>query len=252
MRKESLSETRINKYLSERGLTSRRGADKAIERGEVIVNGKPAVLGQQITEDDEVRFKGKIVQKKRKKPVYLALNKPVGVVCTTDPAEPANIVDYMQYPERIFPIGRLDKDSEGLILLTNNGDIVNPILRERYGHEKEYEVTLDRPYDQDFIEKMESGVPILDTVTKPAKLKRTGAKTFKLTLTQGLNRQIRRMCEALGYEVVKLKRIRIMNVTLGNLPVGQYRELSPKEFAQMKGLLIRALKEAGVMDSHES
>lgn len=236
--------TRINKYLSERGISSRREADRAIEDGEVQINGKPAVLGQVVTADDEVRFRGRIVQSQRRGSIYIALNKPVGIVSTTDRTDPQNIVDFVNYPERIFPVGRLDKDSEGLILMTNDGDIVNRILRERYGHEKEYAVTVNRTFDEDFMRQMSEGVPILDTVTKPAKIRRTGARSFRLIITQGLNRQIRRMCEALGYEVVNLQRIRIMNVTLGNLQPGEYRHIGRREMEQMEELLKRAEQDA--------
>lgn len=236
--------TRINKYLSERGVSSRREADRAIEDGDVLINGKKAVLGQIVGADDEVRFRGKLIQSHRQDAIYLALNKPVGIVSTTDRTEPQNIVDFVNYPERIFPVGRLDKDSEGLILMTNDGDIVNRILRERYGHEKEYAVTVNRTFDEAFMRQMSEGVPILGTVTKPAKIRRTGARSFRLIITQGLNRQIRRMCEALGYDVVSLQRIRIMNVTLGSLKPGEYRHIGHREMKQMEELLERAEEEA--------
>ena len=239
-----MESTRINKYLSERGVCSRREADRAIDDGDVIINGKPAVLGQVVNSGDEVRFRGRIVQKQRRNAIYLALNKPVGIISTTDRNDPDNIVDFVNYSERIFPVGRLDRDSEGLILMTNDGDIVNRILRQQYGHEKEYAVTVDRTFDEEFMRQMREGVPILDTVTKPAKIRRTGARSFRLVITQGLNRQIRRMCEALGYEVVNLQRVRIMNVTLGNLKPGEYRHIGRLEMEQMRTLLEQAEKKA--------
>lgn len=224
-----LGETmRINKFLSEAGITSRRGADKWIEAGRITINGELAQLGSRVSEDDEVRADGKLISTKPKR-VYLMLNKPVGITSTTERHIEGNVVDYMNYPTRIFHIGRLDKDSEGLLLMTNDGDIVNEILREEHGHEKEYIVTVDRPFDQPFIDTMESGVPILGTMTKPCKVKRLGAKTFNITLTQGMNRQIRRMTEALGYDVVKLKRTRIVNIELGDLKYGDWRELTEQE-----------------------
>ena len=224
-----LGETmRINKFLSEAGITSRRGADKWIEAGRITINGELAQLGSRVSESDEVRADGKLISTKPKR-VYLMLNKPVGITSTTERHIEGNVVDYMNYPTRIFHIGRLDKDSEGLLLMTNDGDIVNEILREEHGHEKEYIVTVDRPFDQQFIDTMESGVPILGTMTKPCKVKRLGAKTFNITLTQGMNRQIRRMTEALGYDVVKLKRTRIVNIELGNLKYGDWRELTEQE-----------------------
>lgn len=224
-----LGETmRINKFLSEAGITSRRGADKWIEAGRITINGELAQLGSRVSEDDEVRADGELISTKPKR-VYLMLNKPVGITSTTEHHIEGNVVDYMNYPTRIFHIGRLDKDSEGLLLMTNDGDIVNEILREEHGHEKEYIVTVDRPFDQQFIETMESGVPILGTMTKPCKVKRLGAKTFNITLTQGMNRQIRRMTEALGYDVVKLKRTRIVNIELGDLKYGDWRELTEQE-----------------------
>ena len=224
-----LGETmRINKFLSEAGITSRRGADKWIEAGRITINGELAQLGSRVSESDEVRADGKLISTKPKR-VYLMLNKPVGITSTTERHIEGNVVDYMNYPTRIFHIGRLDKDSEGLLLMTNDGDIVNEILREEHGHEKEYIVTVDRPFDQPFIDTMESGVPILGTMTKPCKVKRLGAKTFNITLTQGMNRQIRRMTEALGYDVVKLKRTRIVNIELGDLKYGDWRELTEQE-----------------------
>lgn len=230
--------TRINKYLSEVGYCSRRAADQLIEEGKVTINGKVPEMGTKVEDGDEVRVNGKLIGVPAKqKHVYLAFNKPVGIVCTTDTrVEPDNIIDYINYPKRIFPIGRLDKPSEGLIFLTNDGDIVNKILRARNNHEKEYIVTVNQPITKDFITKMRSGVPILDTVTKKCIVKQLGPKKFKIILTQGLNRQIRRMCEYLGYRVRTLKRIRIMNITL-DIPVGKYREFTPEELAKLNHLL---------------
>ncbi len=233
---------RLNKYLSELGLCSRREADQWILAGRVSVNGQRAQMGQKISETDEVTVDGKKVRAKRPKSLLIALNKPRGIVCTTDRSEPANIVDYLGLDERIFPIGRLDKDSEGLILLTNEGALVNRILRARYGHEKEYLVETKDVFDEAFLREMASGVKILGQWTKPCRVKRTGPKRFRIILTQGLNRQIRRMTEALGHEVTMLRRIRIMNITLGSLPVGHYRELGYKERAQLEGLLKQAEK----------
>jgi len=221
--------TRINKYLSEAGYCSRREADKLIEKGLVTINGKIPEMGTKIAEGDVVRVNGKIVSAKNQKQIYLAFNKPRGIVCTTDTRrEKDNIVDYINYPERIFPIGRLDKYSEGLIFMTNDGDIVNKILRARNHHEKEYIVTLNKPIKGDFIQKMGDGVPILDTVTKKCFVEQLGDKQFRIILTQGLNRQIRRMCEQFDYKVARLKRIRIMNVKL-DIPLGKWRELTPVE-----------------------
>ena len=222
--------TRINKFLSEIGFCSRRAADKLIEQGRVKINGEVPLMGTKITNEDKVSVNGKVVYRpKKKKMVYIAFNKPVGVVCTTDQVrERDNIIDYINYPTRIFPIGRLDKPSEGLILLTNDGDIVNKILRARNNHEKEYEVTVHKPVTKGFIEEMSNGIPILDTITRKCKLKQTGKKTFKIILTQGLNRQIRRMCEYLEYDVIKLKRVRIMNIKL-DIPVGTYRDVTDVE-----------------------
>ena len=235
--------TRINKFLSEIGFCSRREADKLIEQGRVKINGEVPLMGTKITDEDKVSVNGKAVYRtKKKKMVYIAFNKPVGVVCTTDQVrERDNIIDYINYPTRIFPIGRLDKPSEGLILLTNDGDIVNKILRARNNHEKEYEVTVHKPVTKEFIEEMSNGVPILDTVTRKCKVKQTGKKTFKIILTQGLNRQIRRMCEYLEYDVIKLKRIRIMNIKL-DIPVGTYRDFTDKELNQINQAVEHSIK----------
>ena len=223
---------RINKFISETGFCSRREADKLVEQGRVTLNGKQAVLGDKATGDDEVLVDGKPL-KVKKAGVYIAFNKPVGITCTTERRIHGNIIDYIKHPERIFPIGRLDKPSEGLIFLTSDGDIVNKILRAGNNHEKEYVVTVDKPVRPDFVQKMSNGVPILDTVTKKCFVRRDGAYVFTIILTQGLNRQIRRMCEYLGYSVTKLKRVRIMNVTLDNLPVGKWRNLTIEELNQI-------------------
>ena len=229
---------RINKYLSEAGVCSRRGADRLIEEGRVSVNGTLAFLGSVVKNSDEVRLDGELVSKKTDK-ILIAFNKPRGIVCTTaDPkSKDVNIIEYINYPERIFPVGRLDKDSEGLILLSNDGDLSNKIMKARNFHEKEYEVEVDKPFDDEFLKRMSEGVPILDTVTRKCTLKRTGKTSFNIILTQGLNRQIRRMCEYFGYKVVRLRRIRIMNIKLGNLKSGTYRNITDKEYAELtKGL----------------
>lgn len=227
---------RINKFLSEIGFCSRRAADKLIEQNRVTINGKVPEKGTKISLQDTVAVDGKIVKKKDNDFVYLAFNKPVGIVCTTDTKrEKNNIIDYINYKERIFPIGRLDKPSEGLIFLTNDGDIVNKILRARNNHEKEYIVTVNKAITTDFLEKMSKGVPILDTITKPCQVEKINHNTFKIILTQGLNRQIRRMCEYLDYRVVKLKRIRIMNIKL-DIPVGKWRYFTQKELNELNKL----------------
>jgi 23S rRNA pseudouridine2604 synthase len=232
-----MDEIRINKYLSEIGFCSRRAADKLIEENRITINGKVPEMGTKVKTGDVVCVDGEPVVKTAKKFVYLAFNKPVGIVCTTDTGvEKDNIIDFINYPTRIFPIGRLDKPSEGLILLTDDGDIVNKILRARNNHEKEYLVTVNRPVTQDFIDKMSDGVPILDTITKKCYVKQTGKNTFKIILTQGLNRQIRRMCEFLDYRVTKLQRVRIMNIHL-DTKVGQWRHLRPEEFQELNNLI---------------
>ena len=234
---------RINKYLSETGYCSRRGADKLIQEGKVTINGKFPEMGTKVEEGDQVEVKGQRIEKSiKQKNIYLAFNKPTGIVCTTDRrVEPDNIIDFINYPIRIFPIGRLDKQSEGLIFLTNDGDIVNKILRGRNNHEKEYIVSLNRPINRDFIQKMSNGVEILDTITKSCFVKQLGDKKFKIILTQGLNRQIRRMCESLGYRVQSLKRVRIMNIKL-DVPRGRYRELTKEELSELKRLLENSSK----------
>ncbi len=228
---------RINKFLSEAGYCSRRNADKLIEEGAVTINGKVPEMGTKVGPDDEVRVKGKLITEPKSDFVYLAFNKPRGIVCTTDTRrEKDNIIDYINYPERIFPIGRLDKYSEGLILLTNDGDIVNKILRARNNHEKEYIVHLNKPIKGDFIQKMGDGVPILDIVTKKCFVEQLGNNSFKIILTQGLNRQIRRMCEYFDYKVAGLKRIRIMNVKL-DVDKGKWRNLTPNELDEIQRLV---------------
>ena len=235
--------TRINKYLSESGYCSRRAADRLIEEGKVTINGEIPELGTKVNEDDQVKVEGQIIEKSTKqKKIYLAFNKPVGIVCTTDRrVEPDNIIDFIKYPKRIFPIGRLDKNSEGLIFLTNDGDIVNKILRARNNHEKEYIVIVNRQINKDFIQRMSNGVEILETITKNCIVKQLGAKKFKIILTQGLNRQIRRMCEALGYRVQSLKRVRIMNIKL-DIPKGKYREFTKGELIELNRLLENSQK----------
>ncbi len=237
-----MEETRINKYLSEIGYCSRREADKLIEKGRITINGKVPEMGTKVSLSDEIRVDGKIVQNSSEGSVYLAFNKPIGIVCTTDTrVEKDNIIDFIGYPSRIFPIGRLDKMSEGLILLTNDGDIVNKILRARNKHEKEYIVTVNKPLTKDFITRMSSGVPILDTVTRKCQVEQIDRYRFRIVLTQGLNRQIRRMCEYLDYRVAKLKRIRIMNIEL-DIPVGKWRELTEKELDGISRMIAESAK----------
>ncbi|CAM1364059.1 23S rRNA pseudouridine(2604) synthase [Tenacibaculum sediminilitoris] len=240
---ENISENSINlnKYISSTGICSRREAERFITEGRVTINGKPTQLGNRVYEGDLVKIDGKPL-KPKPKTIYIALNKPIGIVCTTDSKERKNIVKFVGHPQRLFPIGRLDKPSEGLIFLTNDGDIVNKILRAGNNHEKEYIVSVNKPFDERFIERMSNGIPILGTVTKKCKVERVNDTSFKITLIQGLNRQIRRMCEYLGYEVKKLKRTRIMNVTLGNLKVGEWRELSSKEMDEINKLVAGSSK----------
>jgi 23S rRNA pseudouridine2604 synthase len=227
---------RLNKFIGETGYCSRREADKLIEEGRVTINGSVPEMGTKVSPDDEVRIDGKLIVEKNEKSIYLAFNKPVGIECTTNLDVRDNIVDYINYPKRIFPIGRLDKASEGLIFMTNDGDIVNKILRARNNHEKEYTVTVNRPITDRFIERMGNGVPILETVTRKCKVEQISKYTFKIILTQGLNRQIRRMCEYLGYEVTALKRIRIINISL-DIPVGRYREFTDAEIKELNQLI---------------
>jgi len=219
---------RLNKYIASSGLCSRREADTLIENGKVTINGEVAVQGTKVNEGDVVLVNGRKITPDDDM-VYIAFNKPLGVTCTTDKRDPSNIIDFIGFNDRIFPVGRLDKNSSGLILLTNDGSIVNKLLRAENGHEKEYLVTVNRPYDKNFIKQMESGVPVLGQLTLPCKLKPAGDKTFKIILHQGLNRQIRRMCEYLGYKVTKLKRIRFMNIYLGDLETGKWRYLTSDE-----------------------
>ena len=234
---------RINKYLSEVGYCSRRVADRLIEEGKVTVNGKIPEMGTKIDECDQVKVKGlKIEKSTKQKNIYLAFNKPIGIVCTTDRRVGSdNIIDFIKYPTRIFPIGRLDKPSEGLIFLTNDGDIVNKILRARNNHEKEYIVSVNRPINRDFIQSMSNGVEILDTITKNCFVKQLGPKKFRIILTQGLNRQIRRMCESLGFRVKSLKRVRIMNIKL-DVSTGEYREFTKEELFELNELLKNSSK----------
>lgn len=228
---------RINKFFSEIGYCSRREADKLVEQGRVTINGKVAEMGSKVSNDDEIRLDGKLMEKMKEDFVYIAFNKPRGIVCTTDTVrEKNNIIDYINYPERIFPIGRLDKDSEGLIFLTNDGDIVNQILRDENNNEKEYLVTLKEPMGKNFIHKMSNGVPILDTITKKCYVEKINDHQFKIILTQGLNRQIRRMTEYLGNKVIKLKRYRIMNINL-DIPIGKWRYLTQQEMDEIRRIL---------------
>lgn len=230
--------TRINKYLSEVGFCSRREADRMLEQGRITVNGAIPEMGTKVSEEDEILVDGISIRKQEEDHVYIALNKPVGIVCTTDTKrELNNIVEFINHPKRIFPIGRLDKPSEGLILLTSDGDIVNKILRARNNHEKEYIVRVDKPITPQFLHKMRNGIPILGTVTNKCEVEQIDTLSFRIVLTQGLNRQIRRMCEFLGYEVKKLKRIRIMNIKL-DLPIGKWRDLTSDEKKELDRLLL--------------
>ncbi|WP_122055886.1 23S rRNA pseudouridine(2604) synthase RluF [Vibrio sp. Evd11] len=259
---------RLNKYISETGFCSRREADKLIDAGRVTINGKIPEMGTKVLPGDDVEIDNKPVRSKEK-PIYIALNKPTGITCTTERDIPGNIVDFIGHHKRIFPIGRLDKPSDGLIFLTNDGDIVNKILRAGNNHEKEYVVRVDKPITTEFLKKMASGVPILDTVTLPCNVEKETKFSFRITLTQGLNRQIRRMCEALGYEVFKLRRVRIMNISLDGIPNGKWRYLSEEEIAEIlamcegsvstedaskmnaKGQRIRKATDAKLFDSRE-
>ncbi len=240
---DSNEATRINKYLSEVGYCSRRASDKLIDEGRVRINGVIPEKGTKVLPGDVVSVDGKNILEPQKDFVYIAFNKPVGIVCTTDTIrEKDNIIDFINYPKRIFPIGRLDKPSEGLIFLTNDGDIVNKILRARNNHEKEYEVTVNKPITKAFIHKMSEGVPILETITRKCYVKQNGTYTFTIILTQGLNRQIRRMCEFLDYRVTKLKRVRIMNITL-DVPVGKWRYLNQDEILVINSMVANSAKE---------
>ncbi len=226
----------LNKYISETGICSRREADKLIEAGRVMLNGQVAAKGNRVTEGDQVLLDGKPLRQKPKA-FYIAFHKPKGVTSTTDLKDPDNIVDFIRHPERIFPVGRLDKDSEGLIFLTNDGDIVNKILRANNAHEKEYIVVVNKPLAPDFAKRMSNGIPILGTITRKCTVEVKGQKLFRITLTQGLNRQIRRMCEYLGYEVIKLKRVRVMHIRLEDLPLGRWRYFTKEEVVTMDRLI---------------
>lgn len=227
---------RLNKYISESGFCSRREADKLIENGLVTIDGVKAEKGTKVSKGQVVKVNGKLISKEEDL-VYIALNKPVGITCTTEHKVKGNIVDFVNHKKRIFPIGRLDKDSQGLIFMTNDGDIVNKILRAGNNHEKEYIVTVNKPINEEFVRRMSNGIKILGQVTKKCYVKKEGNNTFRIILTQGLNRQIRRMCEALGYNVVKLKRIRIMNIELGDLKIGEWRDLTYKELKGINNLI---------------
>ena len=238
---QQVESKRLNKAISETGYCSRRGADKLIEEGKVKVNGKLPELGTKVTAKDIISVNGTIITKEVEN-IYLAFNKPEGITCTTERHIKGNIIDYINYPERIFPIGRLDKPSEGLIFLTNDGDIVNKILRSKNSHEKEYIVTVNKTISPEFIQKMGAGIPILDTVTDKCKVKKINSTTFKIVLTQGLNRQIRRMCDYLGYEVKTLQRVRIMNISLDGIKKGEYRNFTKLELEELQKLIQGSIK----------
>lgn len=233
---ESIS---LNKFISDTGICSRREADKFIEAGRVLLNGVVAIKGNRVEEGDQVLLDGKPLRQNPKR-IYIAFHKPPGLTCTTDLRDKSNVISYINHPQRIFPIGRLDKDSEGLIFLTNDGDIVNKILRSRNGHEKEYIVVVDKPLAPDFVQRMSNGIPILGTTTKKCKVEQKGRSIFRIVLTQGLNRQIRRMCEYLGYDVVKLKRIRIMSIKLDDLAPGKWRYFTEAEMGEIEELLVES------------
>lgn len=231
--KDKHEPVRLNKFLAESGVCSRREADKLIESGKVTVDGQTAAMGLKVLPIQDIRVNGKRVSREEEM-ILLAVNKPVGIICTSEKKWGSNnIEDFLHYPKRIFSIGRLDKDSEGLLLMTNNGEILNKIMRAGNYHEKEYEVRVNRPVTDEFIRQMAKGVPILNTVTRPCKVEKIGEKEFRIILTQGLNRQIRRMCEALGYKVTRLVRVRIMNIRLGHLKAGTYRKLTDKEIEEL-------------------
>ena len=240
---ESNEGTRINKYLSEVGYCSRRASDKLIDEGRVRINGAVTEKGSKVLPGDTVSVDGKTISEPKEDFIYLAFNKPVGIVCTTDTIrEKNNIIDFINYPKRIFPIGRLDKPSEGLIFLTNDGDIVNKILRARNNHEKEYEVTVNKPITREFVKKMSEGIPILGTITRHCYVRQNSTHTFTIILTQGLNRQIRRMCEFLDYKVTKLKRVRIMNIKL-DVPPGKWRYLNEDEILVINSMVANSVKQ---------
>ncbi|MHC5201347.1 23S rRNA pseudouridine(2604) synthase RluF [Myroides sp. LJL119] len=238
---QEIEKTRLNKYLSEVGYCSRREADRLIEQGLILVNGQVPQMGTKVSSQDQIKVNGELIGQKDQAPVYLAFYKPIGIECTTNTKVKDNIVDYINYPKRIFPVGRLDKDSEGLIIMTNDGDIVNKILRQKNNHEKEYIVTVNKPITDRFLTRMSLGVPILDTITKPCRVEAISKNVFRIFLTQGLNRQIRRMCEYFDYDVVALKRIRIINISL-DVPLGKYRELTKKELDELNELIAPSSK----------
>ena len=227
---------RLNKYLSDAGVCSRREADRLVEEGKILVDGVQATLGMQVTAEQEILVNGKKVEREEKK-ILLVVHKPRGVECTTSPKVKNNVISYIGYPIRVYYVGRLDKDSEGLLLLTNEGELVNKIMRAGNCHEKEYVVTVDKPITREFIQKMKNGVPVLGTVTRKCQVFQTGKRTFQIILTQGMNRQIRRMCEYLGYRVKRLKRVRVMNICLGDLPVGKYREATAEEMQVLREMI---------------
>lgn len=227
---------RLNKYLSDAGVCSRREADRLVEEGKILVDGVQATLGMQVTAEQEILVNGKKVEREEKK-ILLVFHKPRGVECTTSPKVKNNVISYIGYPIRVYYVGRLDKDSEGLLLLTNEGELVNKIMRAGNCHEKEYVVTVDKPITREFIQKMKNGVPVLGTVTRKCQMFQTGKRTFQIILTQGMNRQIRRMCEYLGYRVKRLKRVRVMNICLGDLPVGKYREATAEEMQVLREMI---------------
>lgn len=246
-------QTRLNKYLSEVGYCSRREADRLIEEGRITVNGVVPEMGLKVSEDDVIKVNGQLIRNNEEENVYLAFYKPVGIECTTNSTVRDNIVDYINYPKRIFPVGRLDKDSEGLIIMTNDGDIVNKILRQKNNHEKEYIVTVNKPVTERFLQRMGAGVPILDTITKECRIEPISKTVFRIFLTQGLNRQIRRMCEFFGYDVVALKRIRIINISL-DIPLGTYRDLTKEELSELNRLIEPSVmtEEASLNQDEES
>ena len=241
MEENSINSIRLNKAISDTGFCSRRAADKIIEEGRVLLNGKIGVLGDKASINDEISIDGKLLVRESKL-IYIAFNKPVGITCTTERDIEGNIIDFINHKERIFPIGRLDKPSEGLIFLTNDGDIVNKILRAGNNHEKEYAVMVHKPITQDFIDQMSNGIPILDTVTQKCYVEQESEFVFKIILTQGLNRQIRRMCDYLGYKVYRLKRLRIMNITLDGIAPGKWRDLTSKELSEINNLVSKSIK----------
>ncbi len=241
MEQKNQQSTNLNKFISSTGICSRREAEKLIIAGRVTINGNSTELGNRVFDDDIVKIDGRALQPKPKT-LYIAFNKPVGIVCTTDSRERNNIISYINHPERLFPVGRLDKPSEGLIFLTNDGDIVNKILRAGNNHEKDYVVKVDKPITDDFIKKMSNGIPILGTVTQKCNVTKINTNTFQIVLTQGLNRQIRRMCEYVGYEVLKLQRTRIMNVNLDALKIGEWRELTEKELSEINTMVASSSK----------